>query len=105
MYKILFVFLRVQFHYFYFLHVDFRFDRVAKEAVVIGGKQLPKAQVVNVLVYAMHHNPKYWKDPETFRPERYLPAVSMQITLQNISNGMLLFISFWIYEFQTKIAW
>ena len=47
-----------------------RFDRVAKEDVVIQGKHLPKGQVVNALAYAVHHDPDYWEDPETFKPER-----------------------------------
>lgn len=24
--------------------------------------------------YVVHHNPKYWKDPESFRPERFAPG-------------------------------
>ena len=48
-----------------------RFDRVANENVEICGIDLPKGQIVTFLPYAMHHNPLYWQDPETFRPERY----------------------------------
>ncbi|KAG8801083.1 hypothetical protein FRC17_006727, partial [Serendipita sp. 399] len=33
---------------------------------------VPAGSVVNVATGAVHFNPRYWKDPEEFRPERFL---------------------------------
>ena len=42
--------------------------------------KIPKGTVLNILVYAMHHNAKYFKDPETFSPERFMPDKKQEIT-------------------------
>ncbi|XP_067941636.1 cytochrome P450 3A16-like [Watersipora subatra] len=48
-----------------------RFDRVANEDCEINGKYIPKGLDVTCLVYAIHHDPEYWEEPEVFRPERF----------------------------------
>lgn len=38
--------------------------------------------VIQVAIYSMHRNPKYWKDPEAFVPERFIggsPEAAMVI--------------------------
>ena len=35
------------------------------------GIQIEKSHDVVCLVYGVHHNPKYWKDPEKFVPDRF----------------------------------
>ena len=37
------------------------------------GIRIEKSHDVVCLVYGVHHNPKYWKDPEKFDPERFSP--------------------------------
>ncbi|MEQ8470209.1 MAG: cytochrome P450 [Marinoscillum sp.] len=37
----------------------------------VGGNTVAVGQQVMLNIYLMHHNPKYWKDPETFDPERW----------------------------------
>ncbi|KAK8769494.1 hypothetical protein V5799_014043 [Amblyomma americanum] len=48
-------------------------DRTACEDFTFGdtGFKLPKNCVVRVPVYAMHHDPEYFEDPEKFDPERF----------------------------------
>ncbi|KAJ1655328.1 hypothetical protein IWQ61_004905 [Dispira simplex] len=48
---------------------------VARETVVeqkICGVTIPAGERVGTNVVAMHHHPKHFKDPDTFRPERFV---------------------------------
>ncbi|KAL7753839.1 hypothetical protein RI367_000771 [Sorochytrium milnesiophthora] len=48
--------------------------RAAEEDVKIGDFTLPKGSNILVDFYLLHRNPKYWKDPEVFDPERFMGA-------------------------------
>jgi cytochrome P450 len=48
------------------------FIRVAAKADVIDGKEIRPGDRVALFSYGVHHSPKYWEDPEEFRPERWL---------------------------------
>lgn len=39
---------------------------------IVSGVYLPRGTVCSVDMWSVHHNPKYWKDPDSFRPERWL---------------------------------
>jgi len=45
--------------------------REASNPVEIGGFALPKGTPLATTIWPLHHNPKYWKDPEVFNPERF----------------------------------
>jgi len=38
---------------------------------IIQGYKIPKDIMVIISPYAIHHNPKYWDNPETFDPDRF----------------------------------
>ncbi|XP_063697728.1 cytochrome P450 4d1-like [Culicoides brevitarsis] len=46
-------------------------NRQTREDVVLNGKLYPAGSTLVVFINAMHHNPKYFKDPEAFIPERH----------------------------------
>ncbi len=46
-------------------------DRQALEADEIDGYEIPKDMIVNLFVYGMHRDPKYWDKAHHFIPERF----------------------------------
>uniref|UniRef100_A0A2K6B367 Cytochrome P450 family 3 subfamily A member 43 n=1 Tax=Macaca nemestrina TaxID=9545 RepID=A0A2K6B367_MACNE len=48
-----------------------RVTRVCKKDIEINGVFIPKGLAVMVPIYALHHDPKYWREPEKFCPERF----------------------------------
>jgi enediyne biosynthesis protein E7 len=43
------------------------------EADVLGGYPVPAGTNVLLPLYLLHRHPRFWKDPESFRPERFAP--------------------------------
>ena len=48
-------------------------SRQALADVEVGGYTISKGSEVNLNTYAMHHDPRWWEDPERFIPERFSP--------------------------------
>ena len=46
--------------------------RVATENDEIGGKPIYPGDRIVLFAYGAHHNPKFWEEPEEFRPERWM---------------------------------
>jgi len=47
-----------------------------QETELSNGLIMPKGSQIVVHVFDIHRNPKYWDNPEEFRPERFLPENS-----------------------------
>ncbi len=39
----------------------------------IGGMRIPRGASISISIYATHHNPKLWSEPDRFDPERFTP--------------------------------
>ena len=48
-----------------------RTDRVASNDYEFEGIKMKKGQVVGVPIYALHHDPDIYPNPEEFQPERF----------------------------------
>lgn len=46
----------------------------ATEEDTISGYSVPKGSWILLNMYAIHHDPKVWEEPETFNPDRWLTA-------------------------------
>uniref|UniRef100_A0A803KY14 Cytochrome P450 n=1 Tax=Chenopodium quinoa TaxID=63459 RepID=A0A803KY14_CHEQI len=43
----------------------------SSEKCVVGGYTIPHGTMLLLNIWAIHNNPKYWSQPEEFRPERF----------------------------------
>ncbi len=48
--------------------------RTAIEDDVIGGHHIRRGTTVVIPIHHIHHDPRWWPDPETFNPNRFLRA-------------------------------
>jgi len=51
-------------------------QKSAIEADELGGFAIPAGQDVTISIYALHHHPAHWENPEGFDPDRFLPEHS-----------------------------
>lgn len=54
-------------------------DRQAAINDSIKGHEVPKGTMVVLAIYALHHDPKFWNEPEIFQPERFAPENRKQM--------------------------
>ena len=50
-----------------------RTDRICSRDSKICGMDIPKGMIVTAPIYAIHHDPKIWPEPEKFNPYRFTP--------------------------------
>uniref|UniRef100_A0A3B4D2A3 Steroid 21-hydroxylase n=1 Tax=Pygocentrus nattereri TaxID=42514 RepID=A0A3B4D2A3_PYGNA len=53
---------------------------VAMQDTSLGGHAVAKGTRVLVNMWAIHHDPKHWDEPDRFRPDRFLDATGKKIT-------------------------
>jgi cytochrome P450 len=54
--------------------------RHAQETFELGGYTIPAGSFIMLPIYALHHHPRYWNEPEAFIPDRFDPAREQEIT-------------------------
>jgi cytochrome P450 len=54
--------------------------RYTQETFELGGYTIPAGSYIMLPIYALHHHPRYWNEPEQFQPERFDPAREHEIT-------------------------
>ena len=52
-------------------------NRKAIKDVTLNGVFIKKGLIINIPIYAIHHDPKKWPEPEKFDPERYVGMIPL----------------------------
>ena len=53
---------------------------MALEPVELGGMKLPRGALVMVCPWLLHRHQRYWKNPDMFDPDRFLPEREGEMT-------------------------
>ncbi|MFJ9897706.1 cytochrome P450 [Streptomyces sp. NPDC091280] len=56
------------------------FTRTTVESTELAGRELPAGTDILISPYVLHHNPALFTDPESFDPDRWLPARAEDVT-------------------------
>eukprot|EP01080_Neovahlkampfia_damariscottae_P011888 gene11888-5215_t len=64
-------------------------DRETEKDMFVGDMFVPKGTMIGINIYGLHHNPKIWKDPYSFNPDRW-----NEDNLKDIPNLRYSFIPF-----------
>lgn len=48
--------------------------RIVQDDMQLAGNFIPKGAEWAIDIYSLHHDPKIWKDPYRFDPERFQPG-------------------------------
>lgn len=57
------------------------------EPLVVDGHVIPPGTMVGVNIYALHHNPEYFPDPYSFRPERWLATAEGTQSAEQVTTA------------------
>ncbi|XP_035231232.1 cytochrome P450 2J6-like, partial [Stegodyphus dumicola] len=60
-------------------------SRIAMEDIKIGGYDIPNGTTIIANNWGLHNDPKYWKDPDNFEPERFLLNDGKQVNFKSES--------------------
>src|SRR5262249_27673878 len=55
------------------------FSRTSDEDITIGGYVIPKNNVMLICPYVAHRDPRYFEDPDAFRPERFADGLESRL--------------------------
>jgi cytochrome P450 len=53
--------------------------REAIRDTTIGGVPIPKRHIILISIYATHRDPRFYSEPDAFRPERWLDGLEKQL--------------------------
>jgi cytochrome P450 len=60
--------------------------REALEDTVVGGHPVKRGQTVFVSQWLTHHDPRWWKNPEVFDPDRFSSETPAQIPVRTLDQ-------------------
>ncbi|KAJ4793897.1 Cytochrome P450 93A2 [Rhynchospora pubera] len=65
--------------------------RMSTQETTIGGYNIPANATVAVNLYSTGRDPKYWADPDTFRPERFFEESNVKLDVKGLHYQLIPF--------------